>query len=162
MTITLVPTKLNEGKKTGTSGLRKKVAKEGSEKWKSMTDEIMKSESAPDQTVSCYSQFSAMLTALGSKFRRLCYMSMRFLLGSSIMVVSRITDTLVRDVAAEMEYKWLKLQEAVDWVVKNRLDGQAGMIAVSSEGEVAYRFNSNAMFRGCATEDGFMDVGIWE
>ncbi|KAK9146784.1 hypothetical protein Sjap_006687 [Stephania japonica] len=32
----------------------------------------MKSEGAPDQTVSCYSQFSAMLTALGSKFRRLC------------------------------------------------------------------------------------------
>ncbi|KAK9109627.1 hypothetical protein Sjap_017687 [Stephania japonica] len=40
--------------------------------------------------------------------------------------------------------------------IKNRLDeGQVGMIAVSSEGEVA-------MFRGCATEDGFMKVGIWE
>ncbi|KAK9131405.1 hypothetical protein Sjap_011892 [Stephania japonica] len=32
----------------------------------------MKSESAPDQIVSCYSQFSAMLTALNSKFRPLC------------------------------------------------------------------------------------------
>ncbi|KAK9085740.1 hypothetical protein Sjap_026151 [Stephania japonica] len=61
------------------------------------------------------------------------------------------------------EYKGLKLQEAVEWVVKNRLDeGQVWMIAVSSEGEVAYGFNSNAMFRGCATEDGFMEVGIWE
>ncbi|KAK9130662.1 hypothetical protein Sjap_011149 [Stephania japonica] len=87
-------------------------------------------------------------------------MSMRFLLGSSIMVVSRIIGTLVRDVATVMEYKGLKLQEAVDWVVKNRLDGQARMIVVSSEGEVTYGFNSNAMFRGCATEDGFMDVGI--
>ncbi|KAK9095802.1 hypothetical protein Sjap_021299 [Stephania japonica] len=56
----------------------------------------------------------------------------------------------------------LKLQEAVDWVVKNRLDGQAGMIAVSSEGEVAYGFNNNAMFIGCATEDEFIEVGIWE
>ncbi|KAK9145355.1 hypothetical protein Sjap_005258 [Stephania japonica] len=56
------------------------------------------------------------------------------------MVVSRITDTLVRDVVAVMEYKGLKLQEAVDWVVKNRRDGQAGMIVVSSEGEVAYGF----------------------
>ncbi|KAK9135865.1 hypothetical protein Syun_015195 [Stephania yunnanensis] len=74
-----------------------------------------------------------------------------------------IRGTLARDVAAVMEYKGLKLQEAVDWVVNNRLDGgQAGMIAVSSEGEVAYGFNSNAMFRGCATEDGFMEVGIWE
>ncbi|KAK9103177.1 hypothetical protein Sjap_020431 [Stephania japonica] len=63
-----------------------------------------------------------------------------------------IRGTLARDVAAVMEYKGLKLQEAVDWVVKNRLDGQAGMIVVSSEGEVAYGFNSNAMFRGCATE----------
>ncbi|KAK9136931.1 hypothetical protein Sjap_007525 [Stephania japonica] len=61
------------------------------------------------------------------------------------------------------EYKGLKLQEAVEWVVKNRLDeGQVWMIAVSSEGEAAYRFNSNAIFRGCATEDGFMEVGIWE
>ncbi|KAK9116511.1 hypothetical protein Sjap_015458 [Stephania japonica] len=73
-----------------------------------------------------------------------------------------IRGTLARDVAAVMEYKGLKLQEAVDWVVKNRLDGQAGMIVVSSEGEMAYGFNSNAMFRGCATEYGFMEMGIWE
>ncbi|KAK9103342.1 hypothetical protein Sjap_020596 [Stephania japonica] len=39
-----------------------------------------------------------------------------------------------------MEYNGLKLQEAVDWVVKNRLDGQAGMIAVSSEGEGEWHF----------------------
>ncbi|KAK9110767.1 hypothetical protein Sjap_018827 [Stephania japonica] len=60
-----------------------------------------------------------------------------------------------------MEYKGLKLQEAVDCVVKNRLDkGPVGMIAVSNEGEVAYGFNSNAMFRGCATEDGFMEAEV--
>ncbi|KAL8491975.1 hypothetical protein ACS0TY_023537 [Phlomoides rotata] len=74
-----------------------------------------------------------------------------------------IRGTLARDVAAVMEYKGLPLQEAVDFVIKNRLDdGQAGLIAVSSKGEVAYGFNSNGMFRGCATEDGFMEVGIWE
>ncbi|KAK9138216.1 hypothetical protein Sjap_008810 [Stephania japonica] len=83
-------------------------------------------------------------------------MSMRFLLGSSIMVVSRITDTLVRDVAAVMEYKGLKLQEAVDWVVKNRLDGQAGMIVVSSEGEVAYGFNSMLCLGGVP-----LKMGSW-
>ncbi|KAJ4963061.1 hypothetical protein NE237_023000 [Protea cynaroides] len=74
-----------------------------------------------------------------------------------------IRGTLARDVAALMEYKDLPLQEAVDYVIKHRLDGgQAGMIAVSNTGEVAYAYNTNAMFRACATEDGFTEVGIWE
>lgn len=74
-----------------------------------------------------------------------------------------IRSTLARDVAAVMEYKELGLQEAVDYVIKKRLDqGLAGLIAVSKNGEVAYGFNTNGMFRGCATEDGFMEVGIWE
>ncbi|GFY86040.1 N-terminal nucleophile aminohydrolases (Ntn hydrolases) superfamily protein [Actinidia rufa] len=74
-----------------------------------------------------------------------------------------IRGTLARDVAAVMEYKGLGLQEAVDYVVKERLDqGKAGLIAVSKNGEVAYGFNCVGMFRGCATEDGFMEVGIWE
>ncbi|EEF52347.1 probable isoaspartyl peptidase/L-asparaginase 2 [Ricinus communis] len=73
-----------------------------------------------------------------------------------------IRGTLARDVAAVMEYKGLRLQEAVDFVINERLDeGYAGLIAVSRNGEVACRFNSNGMFRGCATEDGFMEVGIW-
>lgn len=74
-----------------------------------------------------------------------------------------IRGTLARDVAAVMEYKELGLQDAVDYVIKKRLDkGYAGLIAVSNKGEVAYGFNCNGMFRGCATEDGFMEVGIWE
>ncbi|OVA15902.1 Peptidase T2 [Macleaya cordata] len=74
-----------------------------------------------------------------------------------------IRGTLARDVAAVMEYKGLGLQEAVDYVVRERLDeGKAGMIAVSNNGEVAYGFNTTGMFRGCATDDGFMEVGIWE
>ncbi|KAI3834222.1 hypothetical protein MKX03_030029 [Papaver bracteatum] len=74
-----------------------------------------------------------------------------------------IRGTLARDVAAVMEYKGLGLQDAIDFVVRERLDeGKAGMIAVSSNGEVAYGFNTTGMFRGCATEDGFMEVGIWE
>lgn len=74
-----------------------------------------------------------------------------------------IRSTLARDVAAVMEYKELGLQEAVDYVIKKRLDeGLAGLIAVSKNGQVAYGFNTNGMFRGCATEDGFMEIGIWE
>ncbi|KAA8537793.1 hypothetical protein F0562_027627 [Nyssa sinensis] len=74
-----------------------------------------------------------------------------------------IRGTLSRDVAAVMEYKGLGLQEAVDYVIQERLDeGKAGLIAVSRNGEVAYGFNCVGMFRGCATENGFMEVGIWE
>lgn len=74
-----------------------------------------------------------------------------------------IRGTLAREVSAVMEYKGLGLQDAVDFVIKERLDeGYAGLIAVSSKGEVAYGFNTTGMFRGCATEDGFMEVGIWE
>lgn len=74
-----------------------------------------------------------------------------------------IRGTLAREVAAVMEYKGLGLQEAVDFVIKERLDeGQAGLIAVSKNGEVACGFNANGMFRGFATEDGFMEVNIWD
>ncbi|KAL0719379.1 hypothetical protein Bca4012_068703 [Brassica carinata] len=74
-----------------------------------------------------------------------------------------IRSTLARDVSAVMEYKGVGLQEAVDYVIKHRLDeGFAGLIAVSNKGEVVCGFNSNGMFRGCATEDGFMEVAMWE
>ncbi|WOK91824.1 hypothetical protein Cni_G00515 [Canna indica] len=73
-----------------------------------------------------------------------------------------IRSTLARDVAALMEYKGLGLQEAVDFAVKERLDeGKAGLIAVSRNGEVAFGFNTIGMFRGCATEDGLVEVAIW-
>ncbi|KAK8494947.1 hypothetical protein V6N13_003393 [Hibiscus sabdariffa] len=73
-----------------------------------------------------------------------------------------IRSTLAREVAAVMEYKGLNLQEAVDNVIKYRLDeGKAGVIAVSKNGEVACGFNTTGMFRGCATEDGFREVGVW-
>ncbi|CAJ2629529.1 unnamed protein product [Trifolium pratense] len=74
-----------------------------------------------------------------------------------------IRGTLAREVAAVMEYKGFGLQEAVDFVIKHRLDeGQAGLIAVSSKGEVAYGYNCNGMFRGVATQDGLKEVGIWK
>lgn len=74
-----------------------------------------------------------------------------------------IRGTLAREVAAVMEYKGLGLQDAVDFVIKERLDeGKAGLTAVSNKGEVVCGFNCNGMFRGCATEDGFMEVAIWD
>ncbi|KAF1886908.1 hypothetical protein Lal_00046146 [Lupinus albus] len=73
-----------------------------------------------------------------------------------------IRGTLAREVGAVMEYKGLGLQEAVDFVIKHRLDeGKAGLVAVSNTGEVACGFNCNGMFRALATEDGFVEVEIW-
>lgn len=74
-----------------------------------------------------------------------------------------IRSTLARDVAAIMEYKGYKLQEAVDFVLNKRLDeGKAGLIAVSNHGEVAIGFNTVGMFRGWVTENGIMEVKIWD
>ncbi|GAA0156038.1 protease [Lithospermum erythrorhizon] len=73
-----------------------------------------------------------------------------------------IRATLARDVAAVMEYKDFGLQEAVEFVMNKRLDnGKAGLIAVSNKGEVTFGFNCVGMFRGCAKEDGHMEVKIW-
>jgi len=74
-----------------------------------------------------------------------------------------IRATVARDVAALMEYKGLCLQESVDFVINKRLeDGKGGLIAVSSNGEVVAGFNTPGMFRACATEEGYFEVGIWQ
>ncbi|RDY11344.1 putative isoaspartyl peptidase/L-asparaginase 2, partial [Mucuna pruriens] len=39
-------------------------------------------------------------------------------------------------------------------------EGMARLIAVSNSDDVTYGFNCNSMFRDCATEDGFTELGI--
>ncbi|CAI0447276.1 unnamed protein product [Linum tenue] len=73
-----------------------------------------------------------------------------------------IRATVARDVAALMEYKGLSLQEAAAYVVGERVpQGTAGLVAVSASGEVTMPFNTTGMFRACATEDGYTEIGIW-
>lgn len=75
---------------------------------------------------------------------------------------SIIRATVARDVAALMEYKGLSLKEAAGYVVeKCAPSGTTGLVAVSAKGEVAMPFNTAGMFRACATEDGYSEVGIW-
>ncbi|CAK7323203.1 unnamed protein product [Dovyalis caffra] len=69
--------------------------------------------------------------------------------------------TVARDVAALMEYKGLSLKEATAYVVECNPRGDVGMVAVSAKGEVTMPFNTTGMFRACATEDGYSEVGIW-
>lgn len=72
-----------------------------------------------------------------------------------------IRATVARDVAALMEYKGLSLKEAAARVIENVPKGNVGLVAVSSKGEVAMLFNTTGMFRACATEDGYEEIGIW-
>ncbi|KAK1291323.1 Isoaspartyl peptidase/L-asparaginase 1 [Acorus calamus] len=75
---------------------------------------------------------------------------------------SIIRETVARDVAALMEYKGLSLKEAAAYVIDRVPKGNAGLIAVSATGEVTMPFNTNGMFRACATEDGYSEIGIWD
>ncbi|XP_043702032.1 isoaspartyl peptidase/L-asparaginase [Telopea speciosissima] len=73
-----------------------------------------------------------------------------------------IRSTVARDVAALMEYKGLSLKEAASYVVEECTPkGTCGLVAVSATGEVTMPFNTTGMFRACATEDGYSEIGIW-
>ncbi|SIT45160.1 isoaspartyl dipeptidase with L-asparaginase activity [Paraburkholderia piptadeniae] len=57
------------------------------------------------------------------------------------------------DVAAQMAYRGVSLQEAANDVVMNRLpriDGRGGLIAVDAHGNVVLPFNTEGMYRGYA------------
>ncbi|KAL7114818.1 hypothetical protein ACP275_04G145400 [Erythranthe tilingii] len=74
-----------------------------------------------------------------------------------------IRATVGRDVAALMEYKGLSLEKAAAYVVGECAPiGTVGLVAVSANGQVTMPFNTNGMFRACATEDGYTHVGIWQ
>ena len=73
-----------------------------------------------------------------------------------------IRATVARDVAAVMEYKGLSLEEAAAYVIRECTPlGTAGLVAVSATGEVTMPFNTTGMFRACAREDGYSEIGIW-
>jgi beta-aspartyl-peptidase (threonine type) len=55
------------------------------------------------------------------------------------------------DIACLMEYKKLSLQEAVSFVVHDKLrnaGGEGGVIAVDGDGRIVMEFNSEGMYRG--------------
>ncbi|KAJ0105352.1 hypothetical protein Patl1_18950 [Pistacia atlantica] len=73
-----------------------------------------------------------------------------------------IRATVARDVAALMEFKGLSLKEAAAHVVEECVPrGTVGLVAVSSTGEITMPLNTAGMFRACATEDGYSEIGIW-
>ncbi|XP_057867104.1 isoaspartyl peptidase/L-asparaginase 1 isoform X2 [Cryptomeria japonica] len=71
-----------------------------------------------------------------------------------------IRATVAHDVAALMEYKGLSLKEAAEYVIEHMEKGTAGLVAVSNKGEVTMVFNTSGMFRACAREDGYSELGV--
>jgi beta-aspartyl-peptidase (threonine type) len=64
--------------------------------------------------------------------------------------------TAAREIAALVQYRQMPLQAAVDEVVRHRLGnlgGHGGVIAIAPNGETAWAFNSELMFRAKASSN---------
>lgn len=75
-----------------------------------------------------------------------------------------IRGVVAYDVSCLMEYKGLSLQQAADQVINDRIlkiDGDGGLIAVDSKGNVAMPFNTEGMYRAAKTSAGFNAMGIY-
>ena len=73
--------------------------------------------------------------------------------------------TAAREVAALVKYKGLPLQAAVDEVIQHQLTelgGDGGLIAVGPGGEMAWSYNTRAMFRARAGAGGARQIGIFK
>ena len=67
------------------------------------------------------------------------------------------------DVAARMKYRGLSLLEAASETIDHltKINGEGGLIAVDSLGNVTLPFNSDGMYRGSIHPDGVMNIEIY-
>ncbi|MEQ1646510.1 MAG: isoaspartyl peptidase/L-asparaginase, partial [Pyrinomonadaceae bacterium] len=68
------------------------------------------------------------------------------------------------DVAARMKYKGLSLKAAAQEAVDNltAINGEGGLIAVDTSGNITLPFNSEGMYRGSIIEDGEIELEIYK
>lgn len=66
------------------------------------------------------------------------------------------------DVAALMEYRGLDLRAATDLVIRQKLTGKGGLIAVDASGNIALPFNTEGMYRGWVDGAGRRHTAIYE
>ena len=68
------------------------------------------------------------------------------------------------DVAARMKYKGLSLEDAARETIEylSKINGEGGLIAVDSLGNVTLPFNSEGMYRGSAQTDGATKIEIYK
>ncbi len=72
-----------------------------------------------------------------------------------------IRNAVAYDVSAQMKYRGYSAKQAVDDVLKNRLDkGDGGIIVVDKDGNIAMEFSTAGMARAAADSNGKFEV-IW-
>jgi beta-aspartyl-peptidase (threonine type) len=73
--------------------------------------------------------------------------------------------TVARTICALVQYKGLRLQDAVDEVIGGELTamkGDGGVIAMTPDGQIAWGFNTTGMFRARLVEGGTVQMGIYK
>lgn len=76
-----------------------------------------------------------------------------------------IKNVVAYDVSALMEYKGLKLEEATEYVIQQKLkqqNGEAGLIALDAKGNYSFSFNTEGMYRGVVQEGKEIEVAIYK
>jgi beta-aspartyl-peptidase (threonine type) len=66
------------------------------------------------------------------------------------------------DVSALIEHRGMVLAEAAEAVVRRRLPGKGGLIAVDRHGRVALSFNTEGMYRGWIDAAGILTTAIYD
>jgi beta-aspartyl-peptidase (threonine type) len=72
--------------------------------------------------------------------------------------------SVARTIAARMEMKVTNLKNAVDALVQHALPalgGEGGVVAVAPDGQVAWSYNTEGMYRACACSDGPTVIGLY-
>jgi beta-aspartyl-peptidase (threonine type) len=72
--------------------------------------------------------------------------------------------TVARDICALVQFKGFKLQQAADEIIQKKLapiHGDGGVIAITTDGQLAWSFNTPGMFRARLREGGNIEVHIY-
>ena len=71
-------------------------------------------------------------------------------------------DVAAYDVSALMEHRGLDLPAAAETVIRQRLPGRAGLIALHRAGRFALPFDTEGMYRGWVDSAGGFFIGIYD
>jgi len=76
-----------------------------------------------------------------------------------------IRGVVAYDLSCLIEFKGMSLEEAASEVINNRIleiEGDGGLIAVDSEGNIAMPFNTEGMYRASKNYKGEKEIGIYK
>lgn len=76
-----------------------------------------------------------------------------------------IRAVVAHDISSLIAYKGLSLQDACDVLVHDKLmkiNGEGGLVAIDTTGNIAMPFNSEGMYRACKSSNGFAEVKIYK